>query len=202
MPQVSLREMQAQLSRLETSHKLLVTDVASIKTIVNGLSSHFDSSIKKLHDLILSHILGKQVLVYIFFCNQFTLYYCMVLILFIAYLIIFQGDNERRSKAKHDIGEEEEEEEEEDDDKDEDEDDDKDEDEDDDKDDGFNPDEDVDDDPVGEDDEDADGDLTGQDKDSKDREKEDNTCIECPSGVKDVSSGHNEDDNVSVMFLK
>lgn len=69
MPQVSLREMQAQLSRLETSHKLLVTDVASIKTIVNGLSSHFDSSIKKLHDLILSHILGKQVLVYIFFCN-------------------------------------------------------------------------------------------------------------------------------------
>ncbi|XP_062112449.1 uncharacterized protein LOC133823602 [Humulus lupulus] len=148
MPQFSLREMQAQLSRLETSHKLLVSDVASIKTIVNGLSSPFDSSILKLHDLILSHILGKQ------------------------------GDSsdddiERRSKAMHDesnVGDKEEE----------------DEDEDDEENDGFDHD----------DDEDADDDPVGEDKNSKDREKEDHTYIACPSGVKDVSSEHNEDDNV------
>ncbi|XP_062118424.1 pheromone-processing carboxypeptidase KEX1-like [Humulus lupulus] len=52
--------MQAQLSRIETSQKVLISEVDSIKTIVNGLSSHFDSSILKLHELILSHILGKQ----------------------------------------------------------------------------------------------------------------------------------------------
>ncbi|XP_062103469.1 uncharacterized protein LOC133814538 [Humulus lupulus] len=176
MPQFSLREMQAQLSRLETSHKVLVSDVASIKTIVNGLRSHFDSSILKLHDLILSHILGKQ--------GESS-----------------NDDIERRSKAMHDesnVGDKEEEvatdcvieeksDDEEDEDEGEDEDEDEDEGESDEENDGFDHDD---------DDEDADDDPVGEDKNSKDREKEDHTYIACPSGVKDVSSGHNEDDNV------
>ncbi|XP_062103306.1 uncharacterized protein LOC133814352 [Humulus lupulus] len=179
MPQFSLREMQAQLLRLETSHKVLVSDVASIKTIVNGLSSHFDSSILKLHDLILSHILGKQ--------GESS-----------------DDDIERRSKAMHDesnVGDKEEEvatdcviEEKSDDEEDEkddgdgdgDGDEDEDEGESDEENDGFDHD----------DDEDVDDDPVGEDKNSKDREKEDHTYIVCPSGVKDVSSGHNEDDNV------
>ncbi|XP_062119264.1 uncharacterized protein LOC133833015 [Humulus lupulus] len=178
MPQFSLREMQGQLSRLETSHKVLISDVASIKKIVNGLSSHFDSSILKLHELILSHILGKQ--------GESS-----------------DDDIERRSKAMHDesnVGDKEEEvatdcviEEKSDDEEDEKDDDDEDEgegegeSESDEENDGFDHD----------DDEDADDDPVGEDKNSKDREKEeDHTYIACPSGVKDVSSGHNEDDNV------
>ncbi|XP_062107851.1 uncharacterized protein LOC133818802 [Humulus lupulus] len=189
MPQFSLHEMQGQLSRLETSQKVLVSEVASIKTIVNGLSSHFDSSIIKLDELIISHILEKQGEGY-------------------------DDDIERISKAMHDesnVGDKEEDvatdcviEEKSDDEDDDDEEDEKDDDEEDEKDDDDEE-EDEDEDEFDEendgfdhdDDEDADDDPVGEDKNSKDREKEEgHTYIACPSGVKDFSSGHNEDDNV------